>query len=132
MMTTSNGYATRDIFLTPATRRIKEIIVPGRNLKMRIRSLLEGEKESYEASLVTAKAEYTRETLLNARRRLVALCLCDENGNRILQDADIDAMKQLDGAELAYLQEQCQQHVGFKAGDIEGMVKNSENVHADS
>lgn len=125
-MSEGNGYASRVDFLAPAKRRIKDVMLPVKKIKLRIRSLFEGEKEAYEAGLMTAKGDTTRDTLLNARRRLIALCLCDENGERILSDADLDSMKSLDGADMAYLQEECQTFVGFKSGDIEGLVKNSE------
>jgi hypothetical protein len=128
----SNGYASRADFLAPAKRRMKDVELPVRGIKLRIRSLFEGEKEAYEAGLVTAKGDVTRDTMLNARRRLIALCLCDENGERILSDADLDSMKALDAADMAYLQEECQTFCGFKKGDIEGLVKNSEPVHAAS
>jgi hypothetical protein len=100
-MGTNNGYASRADFLVPAARRIKDVTLPVRGIKLRIRSLFEGEKEAYEALLVTSKGDVTRDTMLNARRRLIALCLCDDKGERILSDADLDSMKALDGADLS-------------------------------
>jgi hypothetical protein len=131
-MTTSNGYASRDAFLAPAKRRFKDIVLPVSKLKLRIRSLFEGEKEAFEASLMTAKGDVSKNTLIGARRRLVVLCLVDGNGDLILSDADIESMKQLDGADLAHMQDECQTFCGFKEGDIEGLVKNSETVHVGS
>jgi hypothetical protein len=130
MTGTNNGYASRESFLKPAQRRFKDVTLPVTGEKYKIRSLTEGEKEAYEASLLTAKGDVTKTSLTGARRRLVVLCLCNGSNERILSDADIDAMKELDGADLAYLQDEIQQHVGFKAGDIEGLVKNCEPAHA--
>lgn len=131
-MTTTNGYASREDFLAPDERRFKDVILPTSGKKFQIRSLFEGEKEAYEAGLMTAKGETTRETLLNARRRLIAICLCDGKGNRLLSDADADGLKIKDGADMAYLQEECQTFVGFKPGDIESLVGNSKGDPADS
>jgi hypothetical protein len=130
MTGTNNGYASRESFLKPAQRRFKDVTLPVAGLKFKIRSLFEGEKEAYEASLLNAKGDTTKDTLINARRRLIALCLCDGSKEPILSIADLDAMKQLDGADMAYLQDECQTFVGFKAGDIEGLVKNCEPAHA--
>jgi hypothetical protein len=129
---TTNNYASRADFLAPAKRRIKDVTLPVKGLKLRIRSLFEGEKEAYEAGLLTVKGDVTRDSVKNARRRLIALCLCDENGERILSDADVDSLKNLDGADMAYLQGECQAFAGFQKGDIEGLVGNSESVPGDN
>jgi hypothetical protein len=131
-MSEGNGYASREMFLKPAQRRFKDVLLPVSGLKLKIRSLNEGEKEAYETGLLTSKGDVTRDTMLNARRRLSALCVCDGNGDRLLSDADVDSLKQLDGADLARLQDECQTFCGFSKGDIEGMVKNSETARADS
>lgn len=131
-MSEGNGYASRQDFLAPAQRRYKDVKLPRKGLKFKIRSLFEGEKEAYEASLMTPKGDLSKDNLLKARRRLIALCLCDGSGERLLSDADIDSLKDLDSADMAYLQEQIQDHIGFSEGDIEGLVKNSEAAHAGS
>lgn len=124
---------SRADLLAPAKRRFKNLTLPVSGHTVRIRSLLEGEKESYEAELFTAKGDQLRkDKLTNARRRLVLICLVNDNGERLLSDADIDQLKALDGADMAYLQGECQAHCGFSKGDIEGLVKNSETVHADA
>lgn len=131
-MTTNNGYASRADFLAPPKRRFKDVYLPASKQTVRIRSLFEGEKEQYEAGLVNAKGDPTRETMLNSRCRLIIACLCDGEGNPTLSEADMDKMRQLDGADLAYLQEECQIMCGFQKGDISDIEKNSEPVRADS
>lgn len=129
-MSEGNGYASREQFLAAAKRRFKDVTLPVSGHKVRIRSLMEGEKEQYEAEMLDKKGGgFRKDMLLNARRRLVVLCLVDENGDQILNNSDLAALKQLDGADMATLQEECQTFVGFKEGDIEGLVKNSDSVH---
>lgn len=125
-------YATREQFLAKARRRFKDVTLPVSGLTVRIRSLMEGEKEAYEAEMLTTKGEVRFNRLVNVRRRLVVLCLVDENGDPILSKEDVDALKDLDGADLAHLQEECAVHCGFKAGDIEALAKNSGSVPVDS
>ena len=65
----------------------------------------------------------------SSRRRLIVLCLVDEQDQRYLTDADLDQLKAMDGADVAHLAEACLIHCGFKDGDLEALVKNSETVH---
>lgn len=129
-MSEGNGYASRESLLSPAKRRFKDVLLPVSRKKVRIRSLFEGEKEAYEAEMLDKKGSGLRkDKLLNARRRLIVLCLVDKDGTPILSNADLDALRNLDGADMATLQEECQSHCGFKQGDIEGLVGNSDGVH---
>lgn len=129
-MQTTPTLATRAEFLTPAKRRFKNLTLPVSGQAVRIRSLMEGEKEAYEADLLNPKGGVKFDKLRTARRRLVQLCLVDADGNPLLEPSDIDKLTVLDGADLGYLQDECMVHCGFKEGDIEGLVKNSDAVHA--
>jgi hypothetical protein len=62
----------------------------------------------------------------------VALCLCDENGDRLLSDADVGQVAEMvDPADLAAIERACKDHCGFGEGEIEAHVKNSERIDAD-
>ena len=123
---------TRDEFLAPSKRRHRNVSLPVRGGDVRIQSLFEHEKEAYEATLLNSEGEMSLKGLRGARRRLICLCLVDADGERLLSDADVNTLKHLDGADIAALQDACQEWVGFKSGDIESLVKNSEAVTADS
>lgn len=124
--------STRTDFLKPATRRYKNVTLPVSGNLCRIRSLMEGEKEAYEAATLSASGGVRKDRLENARRRLIVLCLVDDNGDPLLTAGDLDTLKTLDGADMATLQNEIMEHVGFKPGDIEGLVKNSDGGRADS
>lgn len=131
-MTTNNGaihYASRETFLAPAKRRFRDVYLPVSGQWVRIRSLFEGEKEAYEAGNRDKSGEITNESAKASRRKLIALCVCDSEGNRILSDADIDAMKEMDGTDIAYLQDECLAFCGFKKVSVEELTKNSVTVH---
>lgn len=129
---TNKTYATREQFLAPAKRRFAEVYLPMAEITVRIRSLLESEKEAYESAMLNAKGDIIRSKLVEARRRLISLCLCDENGERILSDADLEAMKELHGADLSILQGECQKLSGFSNSDIEELEKNSVDDHGEN
>jgi hypothetical protein len=98
-------------------------------LTVRIQSLNEGELSAYYAKTAMAKSDAARETRVkNATRRLFALCLVDGDGNRLLTDADTEALAGLDARDSQMLASACQEHVGVTKGEIEDLVKNSEET----
>lgn len=128
-MSEGNGYVSREDFLAPANRRYKDVHLPVSGKKCRLQNLMEGEKESYESSMLNQKSGGLRmDRVKRARRELIARCLVKGDGTLLLGPEDVDALLKLDGADMAFLQEECQTHCGFKQGDIEGLVKNSEAV----
>ena len=70
----------------------------------------------------------SRERLTDAARRLMVLCLVDDDNNRLLEAGDVSALSQLDAIVAAKIYNECQAHCGFGAEDIEQIVKNSESV----
>ena len=116
---------SRTEFLAPTPRRYLDVDLPVKGGQVRIRSLTESEKEQYETDMLTDKGTPKRSAVQSARRRLVALCLVDETGSLLLSPADVDALRILDGKDLAVLQDSCMEHVGFKPTDLDSLEKNS-------
>ena len=118
------GFLTRDQFLKPSPRRYKEVELPDGSTA-RIRNLTEDEKSTFEASVLSAKGEFSIDRVKQQRRRLICLCLVNAAGDRILSDEDATALKQVDGALTSALYDECRVWCGFDEGDIEELVKNS-------
>ena len=59
------------------------------------------------------------------------MMLVDGDGQRLLSDADVDLLRNLDGADMAHLHNECSAFAGFDRDDIENLVKNSEAVSVD-
>jgi hypothetical protein len=129
-MTTNDEFGSRADFLAPDERRFKVVTLPVSGKRFRIRSLTEGEKEAYEASLCNAKGDVTKDAVIGGRRRLIALCLCDGKGDRLLTDADVDEIKIKNSADMEYLQQECQAHIEFESKQVQDIEKNSESVPA--
>jgi hypothetical protein len=51
--------------------------------------------------------------MLNSRPRLIVACLCNGGGDTVLSEADIPKLRELDGSDMALLQEECQLLCGF-------------------
>jgi len=129
-MSDENGLVTRDSLLQKAKRRFKLIDLAD-GTRCRIQSLTEGEKSAYEASILTARGRMNRTKFQEATGRLIVLVLVDNAGNRLLSVNDLPEVSKMDGAITAQIYNEARLHCGFEEGDIESLVKNSDEIHAD-
>jgi len=120
---------SREQLLGMTERRYKDLddIIGG----VRIRSLSEAEKSDYEVSVLTNDGKFAAAKIRRQKRRLIVMCLVDENNNRLLRDSDEKQLEAVDGAITSRLYEACREHCGFEPGEIEELVKNSSEMPAD-
>ncbi len=124
--------ANREALLKLCKRRYATVDIPERNITVRIQSLSENEKSQYETCLIAKNGKgIMRERLQDATRRLLALCIVDDNGNRIFTDGDLSELANLDAFVSSRIYDACQEHCGFNKGDIDETVKNSEQINVD-
>ena len=121
----------REAFMKPAERRYQTVDINGFGA-VRIQSLNEKEWAEFEMSAVASKGGIIRKRVEDARRRLIALCVVDEAGNRLLSNADVPSLENLDGSVAAHLFDTCQKHCGFEDNEIEDLVKNSDGIPDDA
>lgn len=119
-------------------RRFKEVLLPGSGDTARIRSLTTGEMRQLRSSLVDKKGELIRKRGDRLSQLLIAACLVDDQGNRVLTDDDAmsDAFDSVDGATVSMLFAECKQWTGFGSDTdwsaIEDSAKNSEETSSSS
>ena len=124
--------ASREALLKLCERRYSTVEIPERDISIRIQSLSEAEKSQYETCLIAKNGRgIMRERLQDATRRLIALCVVDEEGKRIFLDSDLSAIANLDSYISSRIYDACQEHCGFNKGDIDETVKNSEEISVD-
>ena len=121
----------REAFMKPAERRYQTVDISGFGT-VRIQSLNEKEWAEFEMSAVASKGGIIRKRVEDARRRLIALCVVDGDGNRLLSNADVPSLENLDGSVAAHLFDVCQKHCGFEDNEIEDLVKNSDRIPDDA
>lgn len=105
-----NGYATRDALLgQPLKRRFTDVEVCGQ--KFRIRSLNNKESSELEAAVYRddGRGIDPAKIPMQAARWIVA-CVVDAEGNQIFSDADLGAIRGLDGVMISDLADACQSH----------------------
>ncbi len=132
----TNGLATADELCGGGLkRRFCEKTLPFKGCKVRIRSLSEGEMGSYQDKLSRVGrqggVEIIPGALKTANRRLIVLCLVDEQGNTILRNNHVGAMADWDAADVNYLYTACCEHCGVSREDLDQIVKNSAEAPID-
>lgn len=93
---------------------------------VRVRSLSEHERNTYELSYVKDDGKPDRAQAANLRARFIALCLVDESGNRIVDDEK--SLLELDAGVIGELYDVCSEHCRIDKDateEIKELEKNS-------
>ena len=121
--------ANRKALLKLCERRYIDLELADAGITVRIQSLSEKEKSTYETRLIAKSGRgILRERLQDATRRLIALCLVDENNDRIFLDSDVNQIGEMDSFVSSRIYDACQEHCGFNKNDISETVGNSEKI----
>lgn len=133
-MSEKNGLATAAQLMAGAgKRRYRELTLPTSKMHVRIRSLTEREVSKYQSATYASRGTgLKRSKLEDASRRLIVLCLVDQEGNPILTEADLAGLAEWDAADTGHIYEEAAAHCGLNQNDIEELVGNSEGIPADS
>ncbi len=89
------------------------------------------ERDRYEAALTEQRGKRMRANLQNARARLVAMAVRDENGKRLFSDAEIPALGGKSGKVLDRLFDVAARLSGLNVGDVEELAGNSSGGQSD-
>lgn len=118
--------AAVDLLNLKGQRRFGQAVVPAHNIRYRIRSLSERERNEFEAKLMNPKTGAVKvDRLKLAKVGLIAMCIVDIDGNRVFTDAQAKELLDVDSAITDSLHEQISDFVGFSDGDVDKLVKNS-------
>lgn len=115
----------------PTGRRFKTITNDVFGLTYRIRSLVEREKTRHEyLSFPKADKKRTEEERLANKVELIALCLCDEDGNpTVTKPEQKAALYDVDSAVTGWLYGECRDHCYPESPEsVEDAKKNSEKT----
>jgi hypothetical protein len=124
MMSEGNGFLTREAFLAPQKRRIRESEISGFG-KIRIRSLTEAERANWEAPNLTKKGEINLSNVKDARLRAIVAALVDGDGNQMLSNADIGSLRGLDSGTVSEMYKDIAEHCGLDKDGVASAEKNS-------
>lgn len=122
-MSETNGFSKREEMLLRKPRRIKPVDVPGWG-RFRIRSLTELERSRFEATIRDKTGQVSSNKMIDLKCRLIVLCVVDENGDQMLNNADIEELRQQDSMLTNALVEEIQAHCGYSDADLGDLEKN--------
>jgi hypothetical protein len=113
----------RSAFVGKATRRYVTVTIQDFG-SVRIQSLSEREAADYDTQNLDQRGRWRKRLAAGARRRLIALCLVDADGNRLFTDSEADDLADMDGRIADAIYEECVAHCGFRADQVEAAEKN--------
>ena len=112
------------IFAANDVQRIP-VVVPEWGVTVYIRTLSGTERDAFEGGLMKGKGKQREPDLANLRARLVALCAVDEEGNRIFDKSDVEALGKKAAAPLDRLFTAAQELNGLTEKDVQELAGNS-------
>lgn len=116
---------TKNDILQAQDIKTETVDVPEWGGQVIVRALDGAERDMLEASMIEGKGKNTRVNLQNLRAKLVARSLVDENGKRLFEDGDIQALAHKSASALNRVYEVAQQLSGITQEDVEELTKNS-------
>lgn len=115
---------SRDDILNANDRELSEVEVPEWGGSVLVRSLSGKERDDYETGTVYHKNGKEIRNFENFRARLVALCVVDENGQRLFGPRDVKALGNKSVAALQRVFNECQKLNGISDEDVEELTED--------
>lgn len=98
-----------------------------------VRGMTGAERDKFEASVIQFKGNAQNLNLTNIRAKLCSLTVCDEEGNRLFTEADVQALSEKSAVELSKIFIVAQRLSGITDADVEELAEGlKENPFEDS
>lgn len=124
MTATDRQYLTRDAILAKSDLPTEELFVPEWDAWVRVKTLTGAERDYFEATIIQRNGKSVTQNLQNIRARLCALCIVDDQGQRIFGDGDEYALGRKSGSALDRIFSVAQRLNGLREQDVEELAKN--------
>jgi hypothetical protein len=116
---------TRDEILGADDIQEQIVPVPEWGGAVRVRALTGQERDVLESHVVRTRRDgSTAVNTRNLRARLLTMCCIDEDGARIFDEADVEALGAKSAGALDRVFSVAQKLSGLSPGDVEDLVKN--------
>jgi hypothetical protein len=87
-----------------------------------IRVMSCGERDAYENEWVAAKAKNSG--VANFRTKFLARCLCDDKGERLFTDAEVEQLAKKSARVMSRVWAKAMEHNALTENDVEELAKN--------
>jgi len=122
---------TKDAILAANDLVTEDVEVPEWGGTVRVRTLSGAERDAFEQAVVTRKGKNVTTNLANIRAKMVALCVVDENGQRLFADKDVLLLGTKSAAALDRVFTVAQQLAGLTDKDVDELAENLEPGQSD-
>ena len=122
---------TKDAILAANDLVTEDVEVPEWGGTVRVRAISGAERDAFEQAIVTRKGKNVTTNLANIRAKMVALCVVDENGQRIFGDKDVLLLGTKSAAALDRVFTVAQQLAGLTDKDVDELAENLEPGQSD-
>jgi len=97
-----------------------------------VKGMTAGERDYWELSLLTSPQTPEERDLTDYRAKLCVMCMCDDEGKRLFNDADVKVLSGKSGRALERVFQKARSLSGLGMKEIEELEKNSSTGPADS
>jgi hypothetical protein len=122
---------TKDAILAANDLVTEDVEVPEWGGTVRVRTISGAERDAFEQAIVTRKGKNVQTNLANIRAKMVALCVVDENGQRLFADKDVLLLGTKSAAALDRVFTVAQQLAGLTDKDVDELAENLETGQSD-
>jgi hypothetical protein len=112
---------TKDQILNAEDVKYETVDVPEWGGPVRLRTVAAKDRDAFDRALFPKPGVRNMEDF---RARVVAMCVVDEDGNRVFSDADIPMLSQKSAAAIDRLIPVAQRLSGLTTADVEEFAKN--------
>jgi hypothetical protein len=120
---------TREQILQAQDLPTEAVEVPEWGGSIYVRGLSGTERDAFEASVIAPRLDKNGSSgsmdMRNIRAKLAALCIVDENGERLFTDKDVEALGRKSASALDRVFSAAQRLSGLSPKDVEELAKNS-------
>ena len=112
----------RDDILAVKDIQVELVPVPEWGGEVYIKGMSGIERDAFEASVIEQKGNKQKINMANVRAKLAAQTLCDEDGNRLFNDADIKELGKKSASALQRVFEVAQRLSGIGDADVQELA----------
>lgn len=128
METLTNKLLSKEAILAIKDDEIEKIDVHPWNASVCIRVMSSRERDHLEISMIGEEGVSRKAKLKNLRARMASICLCDEDGNRLFTEKDIEELGKKSAVAMDIIVQAARKLNGITIEEEEEMVKNFETT----
>jgi hypothetical protein len=117
-------YLTKQQILDAQDLETKEVEVPEWGGTVLVKTMTGVERDAFESSVVKGKGKNTTVNMANIRAKLVAASIVDQDGQRLFDDQDVQALGKKSAAALDRVFGVAQKLSKISQDDVEELAKN--------